>query len=70
MDELTINMKTAIQFAKDNGAVFAGYNMARGSRFRVAASTLLALEKRGLLTTSIGPDGGMMGRLTEKGERS
>lgn len=62
---MTPKQTQALDLAKANdGAVFAGYNVTKkGSRVMVAASTLRALEKQGLVTLCIGPDGGMMARV-------
>lgn len=61
----------ALDYAAENGCVFAGENVtSRGSCFQVAASTLRALERRGFLTVQISPDGGMMGRPTFNGVAS
>lgn len=66
---MTQPMELALKLAARNGAVFAGKGneVARGSATSVEATTIRALALRGLLDTSIGPDGGMMGRLTEAG---
>lgn len=57
-------MEKAIEIAKRNGAVFAGKNgNGKGGLVTVSASTIRGLELRGLVTVSIGPDGGMMTKL-------
>ena len=38
-----------------------------GAHFSVAASTLKALERRGLVAITISPDSGMMARRVERG---
>ncbi len=71
MKNLTQKMEFALNEAKASGAVFAGHSVdRRGRRIQHAASTLGALARRGLLALSIGPDGGMMGRLTPEGENT
>lgn len=70
MEDLTPAMKQAVELARRNGAVFAGFGneISRGSCTTVAASTIAALVRRGILTKRISPDGGMMGVLTQKEE--
>jgi hypothetical protein len=60
-------MQKAIELAKLNGAVFAGWNEYKGIRTKVSSSTLYGMERRDLLVITVGPDGGMMGRLTTTG---
>ena len=60
---MTTAQTKALEIALRDGAVFAGRSEHKGSAFTVSASTLRALERQGKLTLSIGPDGGMMGRL-------
>jgi hypothetical protein len=70
---LTPKMLDALRLARVNdGVVFAGVDYKRepGGRHRMVrtpASVLLGLERRGLATCQIGPDGGMMARLTPEG---
>lgn len=63
-EKLTDAMEKALDIAKLNGAVFAGYNVVNGCRYTVVVSTIIALERRGMLVTSIHTDGGVMGRRT------
>jgi hypothetical protein len=53
----------AVALAHENGAVYPGTNVFKGAVYRVNVSTIRALERRGLLTTHLSPDGGMMARL-------
>ena len=69
---LTSAQRKALAYAADeregDGCVFAGRSVTRrGSVFEVAASTIRALERRGLVTTSISPDGGVMATITDAG---
>lgn len=45
-----------------DGFVYAGTNTHKGRVERTAASTLRALERKGLVVLSLSPDGGMMAR--------
>jgi len=66
---LTDKMVYAMRIAKVDSGVVAGKSIDwRGSVCVVFASTLRALASRGLMTLSIGPDGGMAASLTAKGE--
>lgn len=64
---LTLHAWRALAIAHAAGAVVAGYQIERGSRTRVQASTIQSLARQGLVTLDISPDGGMQGRLTEAG---
>ncbi len=66
---LTEKMTRALTLAIRNNAVFAGQGnrISSGCLGKVAASTLLGLERRDCLKITIGPDGGMMGVITERG---
>lgn len=65
------NKLTTAQLAalasNNNGAVFAGNTVSKGSVVRVNASTVMALARRGLVALAISPDGGMVGHLTDAG---
>jgi len=59
--ELTPKMQQILDLVTKRGGMFAGHDVDdRGWQINVPASTLRALEKRGLITLSISPDGGMM----------
>lgn len=63
---MTESMTKALEVAKAQGGhVFAGYNVVRGRQTLISARTLDALARRGVVTLSIGPDGGMLATLTE-----
>lgn len=66
---LTESMKRALILADRNGAVFAGAGNAiePGRLITVYAPVMYALERRDCLKLSIGPDGGMMGKITDRG---
>ena len=59
---LTPKMIRALTIANRDGAVFAGYNSHKGCIEKVAANTILALARRGLVVSFIGPDGGVAAR--------
>ncbi len=65
--ELNAKREKALALAKRNGAVFAGHGNEEswGCYRRVSASTIRALERRGLVKTRISPDGGLMATLVE-----
>lgn len=63
---ITPSMTKALEFAQRHGAVHAGANVKRGHVVRFPASVLRALERRGLLSLQISPDGGMMGTLAPR----
>ncbi len=65
---LTPEMLRVLRIAeRDGGAVSAGRGEHKGHVETVAASTIAALIRRGLLEHSYGSEGGMGGRLTEEG---
>ena len=59
---ITTAMVGALNAISREGRVFAGRNVYKGRGFMVAASTLIALERRGKVVLSISPDGGMIAR--------
>lgn len=66
--KLSQPMILALQRAIKSGAVFAGTGASeRGAVERHSAKALQGLERRGLLTLHISPDGGTMGRPTAAG---
>ena len=71
MSDLTPRMVTALRIASEKVKVSAGLDVTpSGQSVRIAASTLRALEQRGLVTLCLSSDGGMAARLTEDGVRS
>lgn len=67
----TASQLFALRFAwhEGGGHVYAGGNVTRrGSAYRVNASTIRALARRGYLETFIHSDGGMGARLTARGQ--
>lgn len=68
--KLTQKMLTAILMAFRDGACAAGHQAVRGHLVKVQASTLKALERRGMMTIHTHPDGCIMGRLTPAGLRA
>lgn len=70
---ITWKMARALEIAHENhqGCVFAGANMTkRGAGERVNPSVIRALATRGLVTLATHADGGIMGRLTDKGRQA
>lgn len=68
MKKLTENMVFVLRRAGAHGGVVAGQTVDRLGRIeRNNPSVILALARRGLLKTKIGPDGGMAADLTEEG---
>ena len=71
--KLTPKMLDALRVARVNdGCVFAGkdYKRQSGGRhimIRTPATVLMGLERRGLATLQLSPEGGMMARLTPEG---
>lgn len=59
----TASMTRALEIAKRDGTVFAGYSTDKGCRFYVSAATITALVKRGALEAIISTDGGYAARL-------
>ena len=67
-DALTTEMERVLGIAiRDRGYVVAGVGAHAGRVERVAASKVLALIRRGYLTHCFSTDGGLAGRLTDKG---
>lgn len=61
---LTPAQRKALDFARSDGCVFAGYNCRRdGSRFRVSPSTIHALGRLGLLVMSRNLSYGLHGHI-------
>jgi hypothetical protein len=60
---LTAKMQAALNIAmSDAGEVHAGTDIHNGRVVRTSASTMRALEARGLLVISVSPEGGLVGR--------
>lgn len=59
---LTDEMTRVLTLVVERGALVAGKGEHKGRVERISATTLKALERRGLVTLHIGPDGGMMAR--------
>jgi hypothetical protein len=65
LKSLTAKQRVALDTALRNGAVFAGKSENKGHASSVAATTVMALKRRGLLDIQIGPNGGLTGRPTD-----
>jgi hypothetical protein len=62
---LTPKMERALAIARRDGMVCAGHGVHAGHVEKVAATTISALIKRGLLVHCYSGDGGLAGRPTE-----
>jgi hypothetical protein len=63
--ELTKPQEEALRILQEKGYLFAGNDVHKGQVIRINARTLDALERRGLIETNVGPDGGMYARRKE-----
>jgi hypothetical protein len=68
--KLTDKMRHALTVAVDRHAVFAGTNHGKFGLFKIPSTVLRALESRRLITVTVGPDGGMMGKPTDEGREA
>jgi hypothetical protein len=57
---LTAAQTKALEYLTEHGYVFSGTTVQRGAVVRVAASTLRALERKGLVTIAHHCDGGLV----------
>lgn len=67
MAKLTTKMKQALAIAARDGSVAAGNGAHAGRVERVHPMTILSLIKQGYLSHCYNSDGGLGGKLTDKG---